>query len=169
VEIHDRSRRLLLPQISQADLGLPLIKVGKPCGQFMPHDVLAGWVKLSPIHMNSSRLALLLLCAVVSVAILPGSGCSKKSTGSVAIHSKAFDSAQPDVKQLWDQAVAADAAHNYSDTVTALKALRTKPLNDEQMVALDKETTDFKTRLFDAAGKNDPAAVQAVQLMRSQR
>jgi hypothetical protein len=110
-----------------------------------------------------------LLLAVSALTILSGAGCGKSTTKGMTAGSKAFENAPPEVKEAWNKALAADAATNYTDALSLLKNLRTMQLNEAQLIALDKETTDFNQRLFDAAAKNDPAAVQAVQIMHSQR
>ena len=42
-------------------------------------------------------------------------------------------------------------------------------LNDNQKQALEKERAAFGQRLWNAAEKNDPAAVEAIQEMQSSR
>ena len=106
---------------------------------------------------------------VVSALTFLSAGCGKQTAKVDSTEAKAFDSAPPEIKEAWDQALAADAATNYVETVKLLKSLRSMPLSEPQFVALEKETADFNQRLFGAAGKHDPAAVQAVQVMRSSR
>jgi hypothetical protein len=119
--------------------------------------------------MSTLRTNISLWLLVSALGILSSSGCGKPGGGLSAADPKAFDSAPPDIKQVWQQALTAEAATNYLDAVKALKSLRSMQLNEAQFVALQKEAADFNQRLFAAAEKNDPAAVEAVKFMRSQR
>ena len=112
---------------------------------------------------------ILLWLAVAALATLPVAGCSKSNGGVSAAQSKAFDSAPVDVKDTWQKALAADSATNYLDTLNLLNRLKQMQLTDEQRDVLNKKFTDFGQRLWAAAAKNDPSALQAVQAMRTRQ
>jgi hypothetical protein len=90
-------------------------------------------------------------------------GCGQHPAKLTAEQSKAFDSAPAEVKQTWDKALAADKANDYVTAQTALDSLDQMILSDPQRKALEVESGAFGLRLWQAAEKNDPAAVQAVQ------
>lgn len=117
--------------------------------------------------MSIIRPMILLWLAVAALTTLLGTGCSRSNGGFSATQSKAFDSAPADVRETWQKALAADAATNYMDTLNLLNSLKLMQLSDEQRDVLNKKFTDFDQRLWAAAAKKDPSALQAVQAMRT--
>jgi hypothetical protein len=102
------------------------------------------------------------LAAVVFV-LLTGAGCGNKTVTLTSAQSNAFDSAPAEVKQTWQKALAADKANDYVTANNLLDSLKTMKLDDAQTTALQTEYTAFSQRLWDAAQKNNPAAVKAAQ------
>ena len=107
--------------------------------------------------------------ATGGLAFLVLAGCGDSSTRLTTAESKAFDSAPAELKQQWEQTLAADKANNYSTVQTLLDGLANQQLSENQKLALEKERADFGQRLWAAAEKNDPAATKAVQDSRKPR
>jgi hypothetical protein len=101
--------------------------------------------------------------AVFVLALLISVGCGKNSLKLTTSESKAFGSAASEIREIWEKALAADKANNYSNAQTLLESLNQMQLSEDQRKALEKERADFGQRLWAAAEKNDPAAVKAVQ------
>jgi len=88
-----------------------------------------------------------------------GDGSAKLTTAEA----NAFAAAPADIKQLWEKALTADKANDYSAAQKALDGLAQVQLSAEQKVVLDKQRAVFSQRLWAAAEKNDSAAVKVVQ------
>jgi hypothetical protein len=98
----------------------------------------------------------------LGIALLAMTGCNSHQTVNLtSTENHAFDNAPADVKQAWVSAVAADTANDYLNAQKLLDGLKQMQLSDDQKKALDKETDAFHFRLWQAAEKNDPAAVKA--------
>jgi hypothetical protein len=98
----------------------------------------------------------------LGIALLAMSGCDKHQTVNLTpTENHAFDNAPVDVKQAWESAVAADKANDYENAQKLLDGLKQMQLSDDQKKALNQETDAFHYRLWQAAEKNDPAAVKA--------
>lgn len=91
-------------------------------------------------------------------------GCGSKAGKLTTDQVKAFDSAPPEAKQAWDKALAAEKAKDYVAAQTAFASLGQMILSDQQRKILDDERAAFGQRLTQAADKDDPAAVQALQM-----
>ena len=100
--------------------------------------------------------------ALLAGALLLVAGCGPKVAQLTSEQSKAFDSAPPEVKQMWEKALAADKTNDYVTAAASLDSLQKMILSDPQTQALNAERDAFGERLMKAAGKNDPAAIQAV-------
>jgi len=101
--------------------------------------------------------------SIITIALLLGVGCGNQIPKLTSEESKSFESAPPEVKQTWDKALAADKANDYVTAQTALDGLSQMILSDQQKKALEIESGAFAVRLWQAAEKNDPAAIKAVQ------
>ncbi len=97
--------------------------------------------------------ALMLWCA----------GCGPKAPTLSSQDLKAFESAPTEVKQTWEKALAADKANDYVTAQNLMDTLAKMQLSADQSNALVVESGTFGARLWQAAEKNDPAAVKAVQ------
>lgn len=104
-----------------------------------------------------------MLAGCLAGALLLATGCGQSSAKLTTEQSKTFDSAPAEVKQTWEKALAADKANDYVAAQTALDSLDKMILSDLQRKALEVESGNFGMRLWQAAEKNDPAAVKAVQ------
>ncbi len=107
--------------------------------------------------INRCLLTLYFSLAVIGLLC----GCSKK-TGA---NNQAFEKAPPEIKAIWDQAVADDQANNYVSSITeyrSLMAQRSK-LTGEQLDAVNTAALAINQRLYAAANNGDAAAKVASQ------
>ena len=95
-------------------------------------------------------------------------GCGKAQSNESS-EKTAFEKAPPEVKQVWESALAADKANDYLKAQQSLDSLGQMTLSEEQKQALEKERAAFGQRVWQAAEKNDPAAVKAVQESQNSR
>ncbi|HXU79282.1 MAG TPA: hypothetical protein VN794_22070 [Methylomirabilota bacterium] len=116
-------------------------------------------------RLRASALAGLALAAVVVLCI----GCGQGSVKLSSSEKKAFDQASPEVKQAWENVQAAEKANEYLKAVNLFDSLSQMQLTEPQKEALIKEREGFNQRLWQAAEKNDAAAVQAVQASQKSR
>jgi hypothetical protein len=86
-------------------------------------------------------------------------GCTKKS----AAGNQAFAKAAPEIKTVWDQAVADDQTNNYVAAITGYHNLMTQKarLTDEQIAAVNAAALAINQRLYAAANNGDAAAKEA--------
>lgn len=111
------------------------------------------------------RIILTISLAVVAVLVL--GGCKKSSPiGPVAADFKAFDSATPEVKQVWQAALEADHTNDYAKGLTLYYSLLGGDITPEQREAVAKLSTGLNQRLLDAVQKGDAAAQAALQELR---
>ena len=108
-------------------------------------------------------LTLALPAAWVASALLLVAGCGQKAATVTAEQTKAFDSAPAEAKQAWEKALAAEKAKDYVAAQAAFASLSQMILSDQQHKLLEDERAAFGQRLTQAADKNDPAAIQALQ------
>lgn len=110
---------------------------------------------------GASSIQFIFYLAVVSlICIGCGQGNSIKLSSTEA---KAFETASPEVKKVWESALAADKATDYVNGQKLFSDLAQMPLNDLQKQALEKQSSAFALRLLQAAEKNDPVAVKVIQ------
>jgi hypothetical protein len=100
--------------------------------------------------------------SVVCLWLLVGgliSGCARKPTGG----NLAFVKAPPEIKALWDQAVADDQTNNYVAAVTGYHAIMDQKarLTDEQIEAVNVAALVINQRLYVATTRGDAAAKEA--------
>jgi hypothetical protein len=100
-------------------------------------------------------------------AVLLCGGCKKNSsTGPAVADIKAFDTAAPEVKQVWQAAMEADRTNNYAGGLALYYSLLREDLTPGQREVVARLSTSLKQRLSDAAQKGDPAAQAAMQELR---
>jgi hypothetical protein len=105
--------------------------------------------------------------ALISVllAALAFMGCSKGGP-SKDISSSEFDSAPAEVRQSWNDGVAAWKNHHYAEAATNFVALQSKALSTQQAEALKRAVDQFGQEAFEAANKGDAGATEAVKALR---
>ena len=98
---------------------------------------------------------------------LAATGCGKSDSQAGA---KSFDKAAPEIKAVWDSAVAADKANDYVAAVTAYNRLshNREQLSEGQSKALEAASRAFFQRLMEASRNGNPAAQQAFAALRDQ-
>jgi hypothetical protein len=103
----------------------------------------------------------ILLAAMVLI------GCSKGGP-SKAVSSSAFDSAPADVKQSWNDGLAAWKSRRYAEAATNFVSLQSKvaSLSTQQAEALTKAVDEFGQEAFEAANKGDAGATDGVKALR---
>ena len=96
---------------------------------------------------------------LLALAVGFGGGCSRKAgTGS-----STFNQAAPEIKQIWDQAVAADKANDYFNAITGYHSLmvQKEKLTETQVEALNAAALAINQRMYAAANNGDAAAKEA--------
>lgn len=96
------------------------------------------------------------------IVIMTVVGCGQQKPKLSGDQARAFDSAPTEIRQIWTKALEADKANDYVNAQHLLDSLKTMQLSDQQTQALETEYDAFGLRLWQAAEKNDPAAVKAV-------
>src|SRR5690242_4257939 len=94
-------------------------------------------------------------------------GCSKAGP-SKSVSSAAFDSAPADVKQSWNDGLAAWKNHRYAEASTNFLSLQSKAasLSPQQAEALTNAVNEFGQEAFQAANKGDAGATEGVKALR---
>lgn len=98
------------------------------------------------------------VCAVFLIAGML-SGCGRKAgTGS-----HIFDSASPDLKQVWDGAMTADKSNDYVTAITGYHQLMAQKdkLTPDQIEAVNDAALAVNQRMYTAANNGDAAAKDA--------
>lgn len=87
------------------------------------------------------------------------SSCAKKT----ATGSRAFAAAPSEIKEIWDNAVAADLTNGYVAAITGYHDLMTRKtsLTDEQIAAVNAAALAINQRLYAAANNGDATAKEA--------
>lgn len=112
---------------------------------------------------SSAKSATTLHLGILAFALLLSAGCGNQAPKLTATQTNAFDNAPTETKQTWEKALAADKANDYMTAATLLNNLEQTTLSDPQKQALEVERANFGQRLVQAAEKNDPAAIKALQ------
>ena len=99
-------------------------------------------------------------------ALLLFGGCKKGNSTGPAADIKAFDTASPEVKRVWQAALEADRTNGYAGALTLYYSMLREDLTPEQRDAVGRVSTSLKQRLSDAAQKGDAAALAAQQELR---
>ncbi len=98
------------------------------------------------------------MLALVCVAV--GCGGGKKTGG--AVNPTAFDKAPPEIKQMWDTALASDKTNNFVTAEVMLYRLLRQDITPEQKEAVAGAIASVKDHLGAALEKGDPAAKEAL-------
>ena len=114
-------------------------------------------------------------CALTMAALLGAlvpAGCGR-GTAPVAhaLRTKAFDSAPPEIKEKWG-AVISDLHRNGFNTKAqiALWDLRqAEALTSDQKRVVEETLKTLASRMYDAAGRGEPAALKALKDVRERR
>jgi len=97
-------------------------------------------------------------------------GCSKSSDAIASSRSKAFDSASPQIKTAWENAIAAAKSHDYALAITGLNSLASDTnLTAEQLQAVRDTGRAVSDEMRAALNRGDENAKKAVEDMRQMR
>ncbi len=105
--------------------------------------------------------------ALVLGLLLVGCGRGTKAPPASAADVAAFDQAKPELKQTWQDALAADKKNDYATAHKLLTSLQTQELSTDQREAVKKVFANLSERLRAALENGDPAAQKALQEIRS--
>jgi hypothetical protein len=105
----------------------------------------------------------------VPVVVMVCIGCGQTSAKLSSSEKQAFETANADVKQAWERVLAAEKTKDYLNAQTLFDNLGQMQLTEAQKQTLIKEREAFNQRIWQAAEKNDPAAVKAVQASQRSR
>ena len=78
-----------------------------------------------------------------------------------------FNNAAPDIKQVWDQALASEKANDYVVANTNFVSLLTREISPEQLLAVQSALASLNARMNQAAANGDAAAIRAVDQLKS--
>jgi hypothetical protein len=101
-----------------------------------------------------------LFVAAFLAALLCGCG---KSSPKVEVNAKAFDAAAPEIKQVWDQAMAAASSNDFGSAILTLRLMSRQPLLPDQGKAVYEAIVYYQSKLKEAAKQGDPAATKAMK------
>ena len=100
--------------------------------------------------------------AALLVALL--CGCAK-SASKPSVDPRAFDTAPPAIKQVWDEAVAASAANDPGSAILTLRVLSRQNISLEQRKAVQNALVAYEAKLREDAKRGDPAARKAMETL----
>jgi len=120
------------------------------------------------ISNRATTLAMARFVAVAS-AVVFCIGCGRTSAKLSSSEKQAFEAANAHVKQAWERVLAAEKTKDYLNTQNLFDNLGQLQLTEAQKQTLSKEREAFNQRIWQAAEKNDPAAVKAVQASQRSR
>jgi hypothetical protein len=86
---------------------------------------------------------------VASLAALLG-GCGKNSS-KAGVDPKAFDAAAPEIKQVWDQAMAASASNDLGSAIATLRLLTRQDISMPQREAVHNALAAYEAKLKEDA------------------
>jgi hypothetical protein len=89
-------------------------------------------------------------------------GCDQRS-----VNKAAFASAEPEIKQTWDKALADSKANDYLGANTNLVVLLGRPISADQMVEVQNALAALNDRMYAAAAKGDASAQKAVEALKA--
>jgi hypothetical protein len=116
------------------------------------------------------KVRALLMAGLLGALALAGCGRGNASVAH-ALQTKAFDSASPALKEKWG-AVVSDLHSNgfNSKAQIGLWDLRQEQaLTSEQKLVVEETLKTLAGRMYDAAGRGDPAALEALKDVRERR
>jgi hypothetical protein len=108
----------------------------------------------------------------IGVAILLGlslalAGCGKKSVPKTPTSTKAFQTASPEIKAAWQNALSAAASHDYATAILTCRMLQMQSnLNSQQLASVVDTITAVNNELLAAVQKGDQNAIHAMEEVR---
>ena len=101
-----------------------------------------------------------LFAAALLAALLCGCGGNPPKA---AVDPRVFDAATPEVKQVWDQAMAAAGGNDPGSAIATLRLLSRQDISPQQREALHNALVAYEIRLREDARRGDPAANKAMK------
>ena len=92
------------------------------------------------------------------------SGCGGTSSSA---HTKAFESASPELKESWAKVQTAEASKDYVTAIMTLRTMLPRDLTKEQRAAVENAMNNCDSRLTKAANGGDAAAQKALETLSS--
>ena len=114
----------------------------------------------------SSSIGVAIAC--VGCALLCGCGKGSKDPSKIgAQYNQVFASADAETKACWETATGALATNGYAVTIQAIRTmLQAGKLTPEQTKAANETATAASDKMYEAANKGDPTALQAIEDLR---
>jgi hypothetical protein len=116
------------------------------------------------VTQGNRALKAWLVCVLASVLGLL-CGCSKDSSSLSSHDKKAFDSASPELKQMWQTALDASRTNDFEGAKTLLYNLARSDITPDQQQAVKRALTELDQKFTQALEKGDPAAKQALEAL----
>jgi hypothetical protein len=104
--------------------------------------------------------------SVVAAGILLA-GCDDDTGKPSASDRAVFNQAAPEMKQVWDKAIAADKANDYLAANTNFVSLLKREITPEQLLAVQSALASLNARMNKAAAKGDAAALKAMDYLKN--
>ncbi|MCX6922279.1 MAG: hypothetical protein NT154_03525 [Verrucomicrobia bacterium] len=101
-----------------------------------------------------------LFAAALLTALLCSCG---KNSSQPLVDSKAFDAAAPEIKQVWDQTVAAAASNDLGSAITTLRFMSRQDITLPQREAVRNALGVYEAKLREGAKRGDAAAAKTMQ------
>ena len=100
--------------------------------------------------------------ALVVLTVVLG-GCGKNEYALSAQDRAAFKDATPEIRQTWEQGLQADRANDYLNASTNFRALLTRQLSPDQLVAVQTALGGLNYRINEAAARGEASARKALE------
>jgi hypothetical protein len=130
---------------------------------------LTDWLSISAKTATALRAKLMqamtslferVFLAAFLAALLCGCG---RSAPKAAVDPKAFDAAAPEIKQVWDQAMAAAASNDPGSAITTLRVLSRQDISLPQREAVRSALVVYEEKLREDAKRGDPTALKSMK------
>ena len=93
--------------------------------------------------------------------------CSRSANSLAQCYAKAFASAPPEIKAVWDSATSAAKTNGYATALLTFQALAKQPkLTAAQLEAVQETSGALRAQMYEAAKQDDPQAQAAVEQLR---
>lgn len=113
---------------------------------------------------NENWAGLIAVRRLLILILLAMSFCScKKAVLKVEFDPRAFDSAPPEVKQLWDEAMAASSRNDPGSAISLLRVLSREKISPEQQKTVYDAIVLNELKLKEDAKRGDPVARKAME------
>ena len=91
-------------------------------------------------------------------------GCGRNAP-KPGVDPRAFDAAPPEIKQVWDDALAASAQDDPGSAISILRILSRESLSREQQKTVYDAIVFYEVKLKENAKRGDPAAIKAMETL----